>query len=150
MFEWKVGVQPSAVYSAIRFTLKNVSPSPTITANLAYVASSLLRIFYRLEDGSSPSPTDALSLSSLWIDGNNSGSGTLTVNSANYFTPTNNSLTRLGLNGAATNSGNDTYFVVTLPSPFTVSSSQTIRLYLRVGIPMDVNFEFTHATLTIS
>jgi hypothetical protein len=150
MFEWKVGTQPSAVYSNLRFTLKNVVPQPTITANLAYVGGALLRVFYRLEDGSSPSPTDASKVTSIWIDGNNAGSGTLTVNSANYFTPTDNSLTRLGLVGAATNSGSDTYFNVSIPSPFTVSATQTIRLYLRVGLPMNIDFEFSHVTATIS
>jgi hypothetical protein len=150
MFEWKVGALSNAVYTNLRFTLKNVVPAPTITANLAYVGGSLLRMFYRLEDGSSPTPTDASKVTSIWIDGNNSGSGTLAVNSANYFTPTDNSLTRLGLVGAATNSGSDTFFNVTIPSPFSVAATSTIRLYMRVGLQMNIDFEFSHATATIS
>jgi hypothetical protein len=149
-FSWNVGTLTSQTYSALSFTLHSILPTPTITASIAYVGGQRILLFYRIEDSSSPSPTDGSKLTSLWIDANNTGDGTLTVNSANYFTPNDNSISRIGLVGSPANSAGNTTFTVTVPKPFTVPAGTTIRIYCRVGLPMNTNFEFSHVTATLS
>jgi hypothetical protein len=103
-------------------------------------------LFYRFEDSASPSPTNADSLSSIWIDANTQGA---TVTSGNFFNPTDNSATRPGLIADPVNSGGNTTFTVAVPKPFQ-SGSGAVYLYLRVGLPMSVNFSYSYAAATLT
>lgn len=139
-------VSGTAQYSALSFTLAGVSPSPTITSGSAFVSSQKLLLFYRFEDSSAPSPTDANNLSSIWLDANTQGA---TVTSGNFFNPTDNSANRPGLIADPVNVGGGTTFTVAVPKPFQAGSG-TVYLYLRVGLPMSVAFEFVTASATLT
>lgn len=133
-------------YSALTFTLYSTSPTPTVALNSAYVGGQKLLLYYRFEDSASPQPTNADSLSSIWIDGNTQGA---TVTSGNFFNPTDNSATRPGLILDPVNSGGNTTFTVSVPKPFQ-SGVGTVYLYVRIGLPMDVNFSYSYVAATLT
>jgi hypothetical protein len=146
-FAWSVStITGTPQYSALNFVLNAVSPTPTITSGSAYVAGQKLELWYRFEDSASPTPTTADSLSSIWLDANGQGA---TVTSGNFFNPTDNSATRPGLIADPVNSGGNTTFTVAVPKPFQ-SGAGTVYIYLRVGLPMSTNFEFSHASGTLT
>ena len=139
-------VSGTAQYSALTFTLASVSPTPTISIGSAYVSSQKLLMYYRFEDSAAPAPTDANNLSSIWLDANTQGA---TVTSGNFFNPTDNSATRPGLIADPTNVGGGTTFTVAVPKPFQTGVG-TVYLYMRVGLPMSVAFEFATASATLT
>ena len=133
-------------YSALTFTLFSTSPTPAIVTNSAYVGGQKMLLYYRFEDSASPVPTTADSLSSIWLDANTQGA---TVTSGNFFNPTDNSATRPGLILDPVNSGGNTTFTVAVPKPFQAGLG-TVYLYLRVGLPMSVNFSYSYVSATLT
>lgn len=149
-FCWSVTPITSGVtqYSAFSIVLNSVSPTPTITSGSAYVGAQKILMYYRFEDSASPTPTDANNLTSIWLDANTQGT---TVTSGNYFNPTDNSATRPGLIADPVNSSGNTTFSLAVPKPFQQGTG-TVYIYLRLGLPMSVNFEcaYVSGTLTAS
>ncbi len=144
---WSVPVLTGITqYSALTFTLYSTSPTPAIITNSAYVGGQKMLVYYRFEDSASPQPTTADSVSSIWIDGNTQGA---TVTSGNFFNPNDNSATRPGLILDPVNSGGNTTFTMAVPKPFQAGSG-TVYLYLRVGLPMAVNFSYSYAAATLT
>lgn len=135
-----------AQYSALTFELISTLPTPTIMNHAAFVGSEKLLLYYRFEDSHSPEPTNADSLSSIWIDGNTQGT---TVTSGNFFNPSDNSATRPGLILDPVNSVGNTTFTVSVPKPFQTGVG-TVYLYLRIGLPMSIEFSYSHAVATLT
>ena len=90
-------------------------------------------------------PTNANNFSSVWLDANTLGN---IVTASNYFNPSDNSASRIGLTQNPNISGNTIQFIVTVPSPFQIGDNRFI--YLRIGIPMGINFEFSHITCNLT
>lgn len=133
-------------YANLSFTLVGTTPTPTITLGSAYAGGQKVLLYYRFEDSAAPQPTDANNLSSIWIDGNTQGA---TVTSGNFFNPNDNSATRPGLIADPSNASGNTTFTVAVPKPFQAGTG-TVYIYLRVGLPMSVNFAFSYASATLS
>jgi hypothetical protein len=133
-------------YANLSFTLVGTTPTPTITLGSAYAGGQKILLYYRFEDSAAPQPTDANNLSSIWIDGNTQGA---TVTSGNFFNPNDNSATRPGLIADPSNAGGNTTFTVAVPKPFQAGTG-TVYIYLRVGLPMSVNFAYSYASATLS
>jgi hypothetical protein len=133
-------------YSALNFVLNSTSPTPTITTGSAYAGGQKLLLYYRFEDSAAPVPTTADNLSSIWLDANTQGA---TVTSGNFFNPTDNSATRPGLILDPVNSGGNTTFTVAVPKPFQAGAG-TVYVYLRVGLPMSVNFAYSYVSATLT
>jgi hypothetical protein len=148
-FAWRVTAANPNVYTTLAFRLYNTS-GVTITNNLAFAGSTAIRLFYRIEDTASSAPTNTSSYSSAWINGNLFSSGDTTTTSGNYFIPTTyTDPTYSGLvSPGVTNVSPYTNFPVFIP-PLNISS-QTINIYCRIGIPMSVNFSFSHVTAVLS
>jgi hypothetical protein len=145
-FVWSVTtLTGSSQYTSLSFTIRNVSPLPTNTSGSAIVDGYKLLIYYRIENSISPLPSDANNLSSIWLDGNTQGDP---VTSANYFNPNNNSSVRPGLLVNPVNAVNNTTFSVALPKTF--QNGLGVYIYFRIGVPMEINFEFSHITCTLS
>jgi hypothetical protein len=145
---WSVSpiVSGTTQYSALSFVLNGVSTNPSITSGSAFVSGQKLLLYYRFEDSAAPQPTDANNLSSIWLDANTQGT---TVTSGNFFNPNDNSATRPGLIADPVVSGGNTTFTVAVPKPFQAGTG-TVYVYLRVGLPMSVNFGFSYASGTLT
>jgi hypothetical protein len=146
-FVWSVASLSGVTeYADLSFTIQNVSPLPNITSDSAIVGEQKLLIYYRIENSNDPLIFNATNLTTIWLDGNTQGA---TVTSGNYFNPPDNSATRPGLlNGYPVNSTNSTTFKVALPKRFGTGTG--IYIYFRIGVPMQVDFEFSHVTCTLS
>ena len=112
-------------------------------SNSAYANSGKtkkIQLYYRVEDPTSSSPSLS-NLSTAWIDGNYTPN---TVNSSNYNTE--------GQTGLNTFSGStNTIFNVILP--YTINSttvSVNPIIYCRIGLPMDVAYQFQYITATMT
>ena len=142
-FAWRLGASYPNPYKTLAFRLYNTS-GVTITNNLGYAGASLIRLYYRIEDTASSSPTDGNSYSSAWINGNSLTQPT--TQSGNYFLPgtyTDNTYSGLVIGVTnVTGPPNYTNFPVFIPN--LIIQSQTVNIYCRVGIPMNVNFSFSH------
>ena len=148
-FAWRLQAASPLAYNTLSFIMNLTSVAPTKTANVATVAGSPIRLFYRFEDVASSAPTDTSSVSSAWIDGNSLTSGFL-VGSGNYFNPTTYTGTpNYGLTNIVVNGTTSTTFTETVPTPLTITS-QTINLYCRVGIPMNSAFSFKYMSAVMT
>jgi hypothetical protein len=148
-FAWRLQAASPLAYNTLSFIMNNTSVAPTKTANVATVAGSPIRLFYRFENAASSDPTDTSSVSSAWIDGNSLTSGFL-VGSGNYFNPTTYTGTpNYGLTNIVVNGTTSTTFTETVPTPLTITS-QTINLYCRVGIPMNSGFSFKYMSAVMT
>jgi len=145
-FAWRISAAYPSVYNKLTFRLYNTS-GVTITNGVAYAGSSAIQLYYRLEDAASSAPTDTGNMSSAWINGNSISAPVTT--SGNYYIPTTyTSVPYSGLLIGATNVSPYVNFPVFIP-PLTINT-ETINVYCRIGIPMNVNFSFSHVTAVIT
>jgi hypothetical protein len=145
-FAWRLDTSYPKRYKTLSFRLYNTS-GVTITNNLAYAGTSLIQIYYRIEDAVSSNPTDGSSYSSAWINGNSLTPPT--IQSGNYFLPaTYTDNTYSGLLLAATNVSDYTNIPVFIPN--LIVQSEQVNIYCRVGLPMNVNFSFSHVSAVIT
>jgi hypothetical protein len=141
-FAWRLA---AGTYSTLVFSILSTS-TVTNTGNLAYMGGSPIYLFYRIEDTASSAPTNLSNRSSAWINGN-STSGTQT-GSGNYYLPTDSTQTpNWGLNAITINGTSSTAFNVQIPA-FTIST-QTVNLYCRIGLPMNVAGSFGSVTADV-
>ena len=156
-FCWQLA-QKTGVYTGLTFTMNNVSPSPTITNNQAYINGNLIYVFFRIEQSGSILPTTESSsnYSSIWIDINNpSATPVITppyssVGPGNYATPTNNSVIRSGFTTGSVISGSNVIFNTFFPTQTQVNSSPNIYIYCRIGLPATQTFSFQSVTANVS
>jgi predicted DNA-binding transcriptional regulator AlpA len=149
-FAWNVSSSVTN-YTGLTFRFNNVSPAITISTSLAYIGGSLIQLYYRIEDKTTPVPTNLGNKSTSWIDGN-STAGT-PAGSGNYYLPTDltTQSTNYGLTTVTSSPSLSTpLFTVKVPAALTVSANDTIRVYCRVGIPMSVQAKFEYVTAAMS
>jgi hypothetical protein len=146
-FTWNITPAPTLVYGRLTFTMIGTS-GITIVDGLAYVgpgATNPLQIFYRIEDASSPVPTNLANLSSAWINGNSTTG--ISSTSGNYYIPTDYNLPPYyGLNNVTGTVS--PVFSVKIPS-LVIQTGKTVRLYCRIGIPMNTAFSFKYVVATL-
>jgi hypothetical protein len=141
-FAWRLTSVTGTGYNGIRFSFVNNSTT-YFDSNSAYANSGntkKIQLYYRVEDPTSSIP-NLSKLSTAWIDGNYTPN---TVNSSNYNTE--------GQSGLNTFSGStNTIFNVILP--YTINSttvSVNPIIYCRIGLPMDVAYQFQYITATMT
>lgn len=146
-FAWAITPSPTSVYGSLNIKIVN-SSGLTITNNLAYIGSGTsnqIQLFYRVEDTSSPSPTNLGNMSTAWINGN-STSG-ISSTGGNYYIPTDYTLPPYyGLNSVS--GSTTTTFNLKIPA-LVIQSGKTVNLYCRIGLPMAANFSFSYITATM-
>ena len=141
-FAWRYASSPSNGYTTLAFRLYNTS-GVTITNNLAYAGGSPIQLYFRIENAASSTPTNTGNMSSAWVNANSITPPV--TSSGNYFQPsTYTDAPYSGLYGTAANISTYTNFPVLVP-PMTINA-ETVNLYCRIGIPMNVNFSFSYIT----
>ena len=153
-FVWYAASNTVSLYNTLAFTLNTTSPTPTIdpifgTASVGLNGPKIL-LFYRIEDSNSLFADSSSYPTSCWIDGN-SATGTLgQLTSANYYQNPGNAGTYGGLIPNVVNSGSptNTTFNVAIPT-FTASNSSVVRIYCRIGLPMDTDFSFKYVSASL-
>jgi hypothetical protein len=147
-FAWNI---PTAgEYFSLVFTLNGTTSTLSTTVPIPN-----FQLYYRLEQNSSPFPTNSSSYSSIWADGNSlSGtpSGSPPFVNGNYW-GNGTAVPDVVYTGFVSNGTNPT------PSSFSIpvflptlrsGRSSDIRLYCRIGLSMDTNFGFSNVFATLS
>ncbi len=136
------------MYGHLSFTIVGTS-GIAIVDGLAYVGpgpTNPLQLFYRIEDTSSPSPTNLANISSAWINGNSTAG--ISSTSGNYYIPTDYTLPPYyGLNSVIGTTS--PVFSVKIP-PLVIQLGKTVNIYCRIGIPMNTAFSFSYITATLT
>jgi len=147
-FCWRITPAPTLVYGHLTFTIVGTS-GITIQNSLAYVgpgAQNILELFYRIEDESSPTPTNLANLSSAWINGNSTEG--ISSTSGNYYIPSDYTLAPYyGLNSVTGTVS--PRFSVKIP-PMVIQLGKVVNIYCRIGIPMNTRFSFQYVTATLT
>lgn len=113
-------------------------------SNSAYANSAKtkkIQLYYRVEEPNSSTPSLS-NLSTAWIDGNYNPTS---VNSSNYNTE--------GKSGLNTFSGTSTNTIFNVILPYTINIttvSVNPIIYCRIGLPMDVAYQFQYITATMT
>jgi hypothetical protein len=147
-FSWTITPAPTLVYGHLSFTIVGTS-GIAIVDGLAYVGpgpTNPLKLFYRIEDTISPTPTNLANISSAWINGNSTVG--ISSTSGNYYIPTDYTLPPYyGLNSVIGTTS--PVFSVKIP-PLVIQLGKTVNLYCRIGIPMNTAFSFSYITATLT
>jgi len=146
-FCWKLAGKNPGFYSNLSFTINSISPNPSTNASsLLTINGKQIQVLYFFQDESQTSTFSGSVFNSVWIDGNKN---TNLVNKDTFFdTNNNNKYGFYGGNSSVTISGSTATINVFIPPIDPVKN--TIYLYLRLAIPMDVNIGFGSVTATIS
>ena len=122
------------------FTVSNPDALPT-------VGGSRLYMYYRVEQQAAYTTFSAANKNTTWININDSTNG---LTSGNYYDKTqvlDGKNTALGYGASFSGSS---YTVNGLLPSFNVGSGEGIYIYLRLGIPMNVDVNFTHVTASLT
>jgi len=133
-FAWRV--QTSV--SSLSITMNNSSPAIDTSTGVARISGKAVQLFYCVQDTANTTPVAGLqgNYSTQWINGN---SNTNQVTNTTY-----DQTGRTGLESAPTGG------IFSLSMPFRINyTTQTIYLYCMVGLPMDVQCNFSHLTATM-
>jgi hypothetical protein len=156
-FAWNTassGTNYSKITFVINYTTsKSATPiilnNQVVFSGYSNAATDKIFFFYRVEDQASKLPTDANSATTVWLDAN--GTTASPASAFNYYDDTTSDQTQIygGISSGATlATGTITFPNVFVPAFST--SGKTIRIFCRIGIPMNWNFAFTTITLQLS
>jgi hypothetical protein len=149
-YVWNINPNSSISYNKLEFKVVGISPTPTVTSPdyQTYINGNLIKLYYRLERSTEISPVGGSTQSTVWIDGN---SVIDPLSSSNFRIDPSTSTLRGGytLYTEPRVLGTDTNFDVVIPTT-TVLSGQTVRVYLRFGLPMNFNCSFSYIQARIS
>jgi hypothetical protein len=156
-FAWNTassGTNYSKITFVINYTTsKSATPiilnNQVVFSGYSNAATDKIFFFYRVEDQASKLPTDATSASTVWLDAN--GTTASPASAFNYYIDTTGNQTQIygGISSGATlATGTITFPNVFIPAFST--AGKTIRIFCRIGIPMNWNFAFTTITLQLS
>jgi len=156
-FAWNTassGTNYSKITFVINYTTsKSATPiilnNQVVFSGYSNASTDKIFFFYRVEDQASKLPTDATSATTVWLDANGTAGNPATA--FNYYTDTTGNQTQIygGISSGATlATGTITFPNVFIPAFST--SGKTIRIFCRIGIPMNWNFAFTTITLQLS
>ena len=140
-------------YTKISFVMKGITQTIDTPNKKPTISGQPIYFYYRLEDNNNPTTFDNAHINTLWIDAN---STTLYITTSNYC-----KLTLSGyISGTLLGGKNSDYKYMNrfiddsltinalIPS-FSVSNTANIYIYLRVGLPMSVDINFTHITCSL-
>ena len=152
-FGWKTA-SSGTNYSALSFTItySSAASSPlSLNNNLVIFTGTAekLYVFYKVEDQVSLLPTNGTSATSVWLDAN----GTLgtAASALTYYVDSTGNYTQIRggvTSGATSNATSFTFPNVFIPSFATIGKD--VRIFCRIGIPMNYNFAFTTISATLS
>jgi hypothetical protein len=151
-FCWKCNINLRN-YTKIAFMMNGIQQTINNPNATPSVSGQPILFYYRLEDYDNPNEFTTAYINSLWIDANSS---TLAISSTNYCKlDLAGYLSGTLLGGKNTSSLYRNTFVdntltinASVPS-FSISNSTNVYLYLRVGLPMGINVNFTHITCSL-
>ncbi len=141
-FKWKITESQTQI-NTVSFLLDGINTGSLQYSNTLYKTlftgtQTPIILYYRFVDEAAlNAPVNADYATTVWISGSSQG-GTL-VSSMNFYSPTDNSVSYSGLNSISSTSSSYTFNVL---SPF--RGVRTSYLYCRVGIPTNINFNFSH------
>ena len=152
-FGWKTA-SSGTNYSALSFTLtySSAASSPLSLSNNLVIftgTAEKLYVFYKVEDQASLLPTNGTSATSVWLDAN----GTLgtAASALTYYVDSTGNYTQIRggvTSGATSNATSFTFPNVFIPSFATIGKD--VRIFCRIGVPMNYNFAFTTISATLS
>ena len=152
-FGWKTA-SSGTNYSALSFTItySSAASSPLSLSNNLVIftgTAEKLYVFYKVEDQVSLLPTNGTSATSVWLDAN----GTLgtAASALTYYVDSTGNYTQIRggvTSGATSNATSFTFPNVFIPSFATIGKD--VRIFCRIGIPMNYNFAFTTISATLS
>jgi hypothetical protein len=148
-YVWQINPDNQSVtYNKLEFKIVNISPTPYITSPdyRTYIDGNLIQLYYRLENSTSIDPTGGTKQSTVWIDGNSS---TDLLSNANFRIDPSPTTLRGGYYTNNLYGSSDTTFNVLIP-PTKIESGDNVRVYLRFGLPMNVNTEFSYIQARLS
>jgi hypothetical protein len=146
-FAWNIPT--TREYASLEFRLNGTTSTLPIV-----IPIEKFQLYYRLEQNSSPFPTDSSSYSSIWADGN-SLSGTPPeeppFQNGTYW-GYGTDVPDVVRTGFVTNPTNPTPSSLSIPVflPTLRSDRSAIRLYCRIGLSMDTNFGFSSVSAKLS
>lgn len=143
-FRWELEQLVNKSYHGITFTLDGIE-GIDIRNEYAYAGNSKVLLYYRFVEGNDTAPTNETRTTSIWADGNERLNSFV---AANYYYPTDNTISRGGLGLAPINYNNSAKtvaFPVTIPSPFDNSTT----VYCRIGLPMTENVAFRSISASV-
>jgi hypothetical protein len=140
-------------YTKIAFVMKGITQTIDTPNKKPSISGQPIYFYYRLEDNNNPTTFDNAHINTLWIDAN---STTLYITTTNYCKLTLSGYVSGTLLGGKnsdykyTNTFIDGSLTINALIPsFSVSNTDNIYIYLRVGLPMSVDINFTHITCSL-
>jgi hypothetical protein len=143
-FCWKLTQKTGtpSYYQNLSFTINSISTPTNPLPGFLKMNGSQIKIFYLFQDENSSTFSSDV-FNSVWIDGNSNNNE---AGSGNFYDNTKPYGNYGGFKTSSITSNNATINVY-IPIINTISSNT--YLYLRLGIPMDVNISFGNVTATI-
>ena len=149
-FAWKCATN-AGNYTKITFTINGLTQTITTPDGTPQDASNNLYMFYRIEDTSNPTTSSsnfsAAYKNTAWLNVNGLGINT-DLTGGNYYIYS-NIYNGKNTSIANTYSGGILTMNVLIPST-SIGSSDTVNIYLRIGLPMAVNLGFSYVSATLS
>ena len=152
-FCWKCN-ENAGNYTKITFVMKGITQTIDNPNRKPSVSGKPIHIHYRIEDNDNPHIFTASYKNTLWIDANSSTNGITTGNF--YDLSFSNYVSGLLLGGNNTDINYTNTFMngelrinVLIPSLRNITNNDNIYIYLRIGLPMSVDINFTHVTCSL-
>jgi hypothetical protein len=151
-FCWKCNTNPSN-YTKIAFAMNGLQQSVTNVDTIPLVSNVPILFYYRLEDYNNPNIANFTTAytNTLWINANSTINSMTSTNYCSLGLTEYTSGTLLGgKNPSIPNTFQNNVLTVNASVPsFSITSSNNVYIYLRVGLPMSVNVNFTHITASL-
>lgn len=153
-FAWKIGTQiVNYTNLTLTITYDTASTDQISLSNTLLIftgTSDTLKVFYRIEDQDSITPTDGTSATTVWLDAN----GTIAnkASALTYYVDNTQTYQQVwgGTTSGASLAAPTVRFTNLFIPSFATPSPKDIRLICRIGIPMNRNFAFSRVNATIS
>lgn len=151
-FCWKCNINPSN-YTKIAFAMNGLQQSVTNVDTIPLVSNVPILFYYRLEDYNNPNIANFTTAytNTLWINANSTINSMTSTNYCSLGLTEYTSGTLLGgKNPSIANTFQNNVLTINASVPsFSIASSNNVYIYLRVGLPMSVNVNFTHITASL-
>jgi hypothetical protein len=151
-FCWKCSEKLSN-YTKIAFAMNGLQQSVTNVETTPSVYNVPILFYYRLEDYNNPNVENfnTAYTNTLWINANSTINNMTSANYCNLNSSEYISGTLLGgKNSSIANTFQNNVLTINASVPsFTITTGNNVYIYLRVGLPMSVNINFTHVTCSL-
>lgn len=151
-FCWRCS-EKSSNYTKIAFAINGLQGHVTNVDNIPLVSNEPILFYYRLEDYNNPNEENfnTAYTNTLWINANSTINNMTSANYCNLNSSEYTSGTLLGgKNSSIANTFQNNVLTINASVPsFTITTVNNVYIYLRVGLPMSVNANFTHVTCSL-